>query len=294
MILEVHHSTRYEYPTPVAEAYVETRLTPPQEATQTVREHTIEIDPGASLYHYTDFLQNKTGFFSIPHRHESLSISNRLVVETHAAPPPAASMKCPVQEARQIIQSMLPDVYPFLQMTAAVQGHPKSLAWGRRWFRPSTPLGPALLKINSEVHKQLRYKQGSTTIYTPIEKIWKQRSGVCQDFSHLLLSILRMAGLPARYVCGYIDPLPIEADQMSGAKKESLVGALATHAWVEVFLPGKFWLPLDPTNDCLADSRYVAVARGRDFYEAAPVRGTFKGGGNQDMEVNVTVKRLRS
>jgi transglutaminase-like putative cysteine protease len=97
-----------------------------------------------------------------------------------------------------------------------------------------------------------------------------------------MLSVLRTAGLPARYVCGYIET--------DGPGK--LVGSIATHAWVEVMLPGLQWVAIDPTNDQWCGERHITVALGRDFEDASPVRGTFKGSGTQSMKVRVTMKRL--
>jgi transglutaminase-like putative cysteine protease len=120
---------------------------------------------------------------------------------------------------------------------------------------------------------------------TPLAEVWKTRCGVCQDFAHIMLSVLRTSGLPARYVCGYI-----ETDPPEGAAR--LVGAVATHAWVEVLVPGMEWVALDPTNNQWCGERHVAVSFGRDFADAAPLRGTFKGSGGQEMSVKVVMKRI--
>ncbi|RYY91509.1 MAG: transglutaminase family protein, partial [Chitinophagaceae bacterium] len=123
---------------------------------------------------------------------------------------------------------------------------------------------------------------------TPLPLVWKHRKGVCQDFAHVALSILRTAGLPARYVCGYIEAAPPRKTE-SGKK---LIGAAATHAWVEVLVPGMEWVALDPTNRKMLDERYVTVSFGRDARDAAPLRGTFKGSGGQKMSAKVLMERL--
>ncbi|MBV9128080.1 MAG: transglutaminase family protein [Verrucomicrobia bacterium] len=135
-----------------------------------------------------------------------------------------------------------------------------------------------------------------TSNSTPLHEIWKNKKGVCQDFAHIMLSVLRTAGLPARYVCGYIEavaPPSASADnELPGrGSSRTLVGAIATHAWVEVMVPGMTWVALDPTNDQWCGERHVTVARGRDFRDTTPVRGTFKGSGKQNMKVKVFMRR---
>ena len=124
--------------------------------------------------------------------------------------------------------------------------------------------------------------------------MWEQKKGVCQDFTHVMLSVLRTAGLPARYVCGYIEavaPPSASAANPIGRAGRTLVGAIATHAWVEVLVPGMEWVALDPTNKQWCGERHITVSRGRDFRDATPVRGTFKGTGKQNMKVKVFVRR---
>jgi transglutaminase-like putative cysteine protease len=142
----------------------------------------------------------------------------------------------------------------------------------------------ALGALNGAIHRGFRYVPGSTENWTPLARIWKARSGVCQDFAHLMISVLRTSGLPARYVCGYI-----ETDPPKGGRR--LVGSVATHAWVEVLVPGMEWVALDPTNDQWCGERHVAVSFGRDFADATPLRGMFKGSGGQQMTVKVVMKR---
>ncbi|MEM8866765.1 MAG: transglutaminase family protein, partial [Verrucomicrobiota bacterium] len=117
------------------------------------------------------------------------------------------------------------------------------------------------------------------------KEIVATRRGVCQDFAHLMLAILRSNGIPARYVSGYIEPFdPTKADS-------KLIGAAASHAWVEVYLPGGFWWGLDPTNNQQAGERHVILAMGRDYQDVTPMRGTYKGATDQQLNVMVSLKR---
>ena len=128
------------------------------------------------------------------------------------------------------------------------------------------------------IFKQFEYKKGITTVESTIDEVWKLRSGVCQDFAHILLVMLRLRNIPARYVSGYICP-----------KKNGMRGEGATHAWVEAFIPFYGWLGLDPTNNCLVNEAHVRLAVGKNFTDCSPVRGTYSGTSNHTLEVNVTV-----
>lgn len=284
MRFEILHTTDYRYEEPASEAYIEARLTPPSRATQRILAHELLFDPSAPASSYTDYFGNPTSFYSMVKRHEHLTVTNRLTVET--APPvlPADSLDLAVGEARQIFSSVTTDVFDYLRASPAVPMGGEAADWARRWLRSDAPLRDALDALNRAIHRGFRYVAGSTENWTPLAKIWKTRAGVCQDFAHAMISTLRTAGLPARYVCGYI-----ETDAPKGGRR--LVGASATHAWVEVLVPGMAWVALDPTNDQWCGERHVAVSFGRDFSDATPLRGTFKGSVGQKMTVKVSMKR---
>jgi transglutaminase-like putative cysteine protease len=289
MEFEIRHRTTYAYPSPAAEAYVEARLTPPQRSTQSILEHRLAITPATRTSRYPDHFGNTVDFFSLPFRHEELAIENHLIVRTVPPDPPADGLALPIQEVRQIFNSSLTDVFELLQPTPLVDLGGEAFQWARRWLPSATPLGEALDRLNAAIHETFQYASGSTDASTPLDTVWKQRRGVCQDFAHVALSILRTAGLPSRYVCGYIET--DAARDASGSTARRLVGATATHAWVEVLVPGQSWLALDPTNRQRVDDRYVAVSFGRDARDASPVRGTFKGIGGQKLSVAIQVRR---
>ena len=163
-----------------------------------------------------------------------------------------------------------------------------AIQWSRRYLRGDVTLRDGLTALNDAIHDSFDYIKGVTENSTELAVIWKHRKGVCQDFVHIALSVLRTAGLPARYVCGYIEAV---APRNEPGKKR-LVGAYATHAWVEVLVPGMLWVALDPTNRQWCNERYVAVSYGRDASDAAPLRGTFKGSGGQKLSAKVLMTRL--
>ena len=224
-------------------------------------------------------------------------MTNRFLMRTHPLVPPEESLAVSVDEARQIFASArmasAPErTWDYRQHTDAAEIRPEARQWARRFLGGGRALGPGLLALNHALYRHFSYASGSTEIGTSLRHVWRTRRGVCQDFAHVLLSIVRAAGLPARYVCGYIetDPPPLVPD--GPPRRRALVGAAATHAWVEVLLPGLHWWGLDPTNDKPCDDRHLAVSYGRDYADAAPIRGTFKGGGKQGLRVSVRVRRL--
>ncbi len=286
MIFEILHRTDYRYSLPASEAYLEMRLTPPSTAAQIILDHHLEIVPASELSDYLDHFGNRTSFYSMTLRHEKLVISNKLKVRTQPLAKPENLLAVPVADYRQLLRSLLPDVYEYLQPTAAVPVGGVAREWALQWLRGERPLGEALSGLNEAIFRGFRYEPGTTTNETPLEQVWKERRGVCQDFAHVMLSVLRTGGIPCRYVCGYIETHP----PVEGGK--ALVGSVATHAWVEALLPGGSWIALDPTNHCYCGEQHVTVAYGRDFSEAAPVKGTFKTSGAQTMKVKVLMKRL--
>jgi len=284
MRFDILHTTDYRYEEPASEAYIEARLTPPSRPTQKILAHELLFDPDGPSSTYTDYFGNPTSFYSMVKRHERLSVTNRILTETAAPVLPDEALELTVGEARQIFSSVSTDVFDYLRASPAVPMGGEAAQWSRRWLRSDATLLEAFGALNGAIHRGFRYVAGSTENWTPLSKIWKARAGVCQDFAHIMISVLRTAGLPARYVCGYI-----ETDPPKGGGR--LVGAVATHAWVEALVPGMEWVALDPTNDQWCGERHVAVSFGRDFADATPLRGTFKGSGGQKMTVKVVMKR---
>ncbi|CAN5495157.1 transglutaminase family protein [soil metagenome] len=288
MLFEIVHRTDYRYGRNASEAYIESRLTPPTLPTQTIVSHTIDFSPNTPVSTYTDYFGNQVTFYSMTLRHERLSVVNKLTVRTHETSLPGEALRVNIAEARQLVTSKLTDVFDYLQPTAMVPTGGMSMEWARRYFPVEATLGVALEELNRAIFQKFTYKPGSTSNSTPLATVWKQKAGVCQDFSHIMLSVLRTAGIPARYVCGYIETDPV----VSADGKSTLIGATATHAWVEALVPGGYWVALDPTNDQWCGQRHVTMAYGRDFGDASPVRGTFKGSGANNMSVKVYMKRV--
>ncbi|HZJ17115.1 MAG TPA: transglutaminase family protein [Chthoniobacteraceae bacterium] len=288
MEFEITHVTTYKYGHSAGEAYGEARLTPPNLPSQRVLSHKITIEPEVQCSSYEDYYGNRVDFFSVPFRHDQLIVKNSAIVAT--APPVRveASLTLSIQEARQVLNSRLAEIFHFTQPTPVIEITRESVQWAKKYLRGSMPLGASLQALTEAIYAEFKYKSGATENTTPLAEIWRKKVGVCQDFAHIGLSILRAAGLPARYVCGYIETDP---PRNPDGTVRRLTGWIATHAWIEVLAPGMVWVALDPTNCQWVDERYVAVSFGRDYKDAAPLRGTFKGSGGQEMKVRVRMKR---
>ena len=288
MLFNIVHTTGYVYADTAMEAYLEVRLTPPARPEQDVLRHRIEFQPAAEASDYIDYFGNRTTFYSMTLRHRQLKVTNRLAVRTLPRVLPERGLALTIAEARQILKSGT-GVFDYLQPTEAIPLAGESNAWAREILRASRSLGEAIDELNKTIYREFKYRSGSTEIETPLSLIWKKREGVCQDFAHVMISVLRAARIPCRYVCGYIESEPAVS---AAPSRKRLVGSLATHAWVEVLVPGMTWVALDPTNNQWCGEQHVTIAVGRDFLDAAPVRGTFKGSASQKLKVHVSMQRI--
>jgi transglutaminase-like putative cysteine protease len=290
MLFRVIHTTDYRYGEPVAEAYLELRLKPVSRQGQIVQDHRLTIEPASRTSGYRDYFGNEVAFLSLPYRHSRLTIRSEALVKTESAAFPEESLDLAIQEARQILTGALPFVFDYLQPTDMVKIGREAVQWAKRYLSGQTTLRQGLENLNKAVYESFQYRKGATNFSTDVSFVWRDRIGVCQDFAHIMLSVLRTAGLPSRYVCGYIETASPRGEN---GEKKRLVGSVATHAWVEVLLPGQIWVALDPTNNRWCSEQHIAVSFGRDASEAAPIRGTFKGSGDQVMKVQVKVVRVK-
>jgi transglutaminase-like putative cysteine protease len=188
-------------------------------------------------------------------------------------------------------------VYDFLVASRHVTFDREVEQLARRWMDPHLGFVEAVLAANSGIFREFTYKPGATTISTPLPDVVRQRAGVCQDFAHLLIAVLRVAGVPARYVSGYIETeaqaeaarserLPGEPDDTS-----PLIGATASHGWVEFYTPNRCWVGLDPTNNQIEGERHIQIGVGRDYSDVPPLKGSFHGPQKQQLNVKVMVAR---
>ena len=285
----VDHVTRYAYTAPVSQSWQLARLTPRALPWQRLVAHSLHIEPNADERRdEADSFGNTVTHFALHGAHRVLTVRMACLVDVGVRPPGGQAANSAV--AWESVRNALRQVAPQADLEPARLCEPSSLlplsdaahAYASASFPPGRGWFDAVYHLMQRIHAEFEFEPGSTTVNTSADEVLAQRSGVCQDFAHLMLACLRSHGLPARYVSGYLltEPPP---------GRPRLVGVDATHAWVAAHAPGHGWVEFDPTNDQLADTRYITLGWGADFADVAPLRGVFFGGGEQRLHVAVTV-----
>jgi hypothetical protein len=301
--LRVRHDTVYDYDSPVELAHHLACLSPRGTPDQAVRGWTLAIDPApdgwVALPDGTDALVNErlsldpwgNGRLVFSHAlvHERLSVSSVFEAGICAAPPPNLALSPPWEQVAESLRYragvVATEAVEFTLASSFVPHEATLAAFGRRVFTPGTPVAAGALALMSLIHSEFRYETTSTTVGTRAPEALALRRGVCQDFAHVMIGACRSLGLAARYVSGYLLTQPPPG-------KPRLIGADASHAWVQVWCPGFGWLALDPTNNTQAGQDHVTLAWGRDYADVAPLRGVIRGGGASEPRVAVTVEPL--
>lgn len=284
--LEVVHETRYSYSAPVALAHHLAYLQPLDDAHQQVLLHDLVTEPGHEhLRHGHDAWGNACLWFDRALPHEQLLVRSTSRVRLQPRFAGLQPTRSPAWDdlAHGLRYVALAPFNPALEFTLPSPYVPR-LEDLRHYAQASLPAGrpvlEAALDLMHRLHADFAYRSASTQIDTPLQQAFVQRAGVCQDFAHLMAGALRMWGVPARYVSGYL------LTQAPGQATEML-GADASHAWVQVYAPGTpgvpadGWVDLDPTNDLVPSTGHVRVAVGRDFGDVTPLRGVIRGGGGR-------------
>lgn len=281
----VEHETRYAYRVPVAQSWQLAHLTPPSLPWQKVLAHELAIEPPPDERHERrDAFGNGVTHFCVHGPHPLLRVRMTCDVEISDRPAVAVAITwedvrdslCddPAQDALRAARMAEPSTLVPWSDAARAYAAP-SLAAGRDW------LG-AMHDLMRRIHRDFEFEPGATTVTTSVDEVLAQRTGVCQDFAHVMIACLRSFGLPARYVSGYLLTQPPPG-------RPRLLGADVSHAWVSAYSPRHGWLEFDPTNDQLADRRYITLACGADFADVVPLRGVILGGRGQRMSVAVSV-----
>jgi len=284
MIFNIVHTTAYEYSAPAIESFTELRVRPRQSNLQNVLRHVTEVNPRVPLEEFTDYYGNTVECLSVPFRHKCLSVTSRSTVETMPRKDALSGLDLTVSEAVRLNWPQRRLLFDYLMPSQHAPFTPELETLSKESLPSSASFAESILALNSFIYKEFTYMPGVTDVRTPIAEVLRTRQGVCQDFAHLMIALVRCAGLPARYVSGYIETnSPGDADALSGAT--------ASHAWVEVYLPSGLWLGIDPTNEILEGERHVQIGVGRDYHDVSPLRGVFKGPERQELSVAVTVSR---
>ncbi|HKY58041.1 MAG TPA: transglutaminase family protein [Aeromicrobium sp.] len=276
MQLRVRHTTGYRYPEGAIASFNEARMTPMTTADQVVLRSRIEVTPTPWTTEYRDYWGSVVTAFEVHEPHDELLVVANSTVQTSGA---------------RVVEQLVP-----WEALDAVRDRYVEFLTISRWVAPPDDLLAELQPAREHaatpsayahavcdfVNDRLSYVEGATQVTSAGAEAWGARSGVCQDFAHITLGVLRTAGIPARYVSGYLHP---NQDAVIG---EEVAGE--SHAWIEWW--DGAWIGFDPTNDRAAGAHHVVVARGRDYDDVPPLRGIYSTRGDSELFVNVTVTRL--
>lgn len=288
MLYKVHHRTCYGYSEPVMLSHNLAHLRPVSDERQKLRSFSLVIRPDPrGISGHMDSFGNHVHFVQVQegHREFVVDCESELEVLTPRWPDPATT---PPWESialgigyrpsgQEALVAGFRHASPFVPILEPC----RELALAS--FLPGRPVLEAALDLTRRIPKEFQYSPHSTSVTTPVAEVLRTRRGVCQDFAHLMLSSLRSLGLPARYVSGYLETAPPPG-------KARLVGADASHAWVQLWVPGSGWVDLDPTNGLAPQDRHIRLAVGRDFGDVSPLKGLLLGGGTQAVQVSVDVE----
>ncbi|WP_203567883.1 transglutaminase family protein [Aestuariimicrobium ganziense] len=288
----VHHLTEYSYEEDVTMSFGRAMLRPRDTPQQRVDQHEVAISPEPDVLEESrDAFGNYSHYVEISNPHTTLAVTKTSTIDVEWPLPDLGALNAwTVAEAAAAICAD-PAIDPFERAAFQLPSRIVTLGETERGFAEellpsSMPLGEAIETAYRRIYAEFTYTKGVTSISTTLPEVIAAREGVCQDFAHLAVASFRAVGIPARYVSGYI-----ETSAPAGQVK--LEGSDASHAWASVMVPGGGWVDLDPTNDHLADSRYLVTAWGRDFRDVSPLKGiVFTDGGSSKLRVAVTVKRL--
>jgi transglutaminase-like putative cysteine protease len=277
--LQVVHTTRVSYSAPVRASFNEARMTPLTIPAQITLESRVTAGQGVPVWTYCDYWGTFVSVFDITEPHESLVVRAEATVETGQGLNDAAPAGLPWPDLRA--QTASGRLLEFLMPTPLTAVTPDVAAAVVDAVGGADP-GEAATEIASRVRSQVSYMAGATGVRTNAQEAWDQGQGVCQDMAHLTVALLREAGLPARYVSGYLHADP------SAEPGQTAVGE--SHAWVEYWAGS--WLPCDPTSGAPVAERHVVVARGRDYLDIPPLKGIYHGAPTSALDVTVEVTRL--
>jgi transglutaminase-like putative cysteine protease len=275
-VFNIHHITKYEYDRPVKESVNEIRIYPIAGKEQEILYHEVNITDDPDILMIKDYWGNGTGMFNLMTSHKELVIESKVIVRTLGATALAINNSPGLNELKNETKNNL----ALLELAKAREVELKEQINNliTEFYATGMSVFDIVGKCGSYVYNNFKYIKGITNIETTTKEILELRSGVCQDFAHVMLEILRNLDIPSRYISGYICP-----------NKNGMRGEGATHAWIEAWIPGYGWLGYDPTNNVWVTSNHVKLAVGRNFNDCSPVKGTFKGPARQSLSVYVSV-----
>lgn len=274
-VFNIHHITKYEYDRPVKESVNEVRIYPFKCSEQETLYQEINITHNPEILLIADYWGNRAGMFNLMPSHKELVIESKLIVRTLGQEEVILS-----EGSWELLKMDAANNLNLLELSQIreLELRGEIIAVRKNFYQPTFTIAETVQKCSEFIFTSFKYIKGITNIETTVAEILQHRSGVCQDFAHVMLELLRSIGIPSRYVSGYICP-----------NKNGLRGEGATHAWIEAWIPGRGWTGIDPTNNVWVSNHHVKLAVGRNFNDCSPVKGTFKGPARQSLSVFVSV-----
>jgi transglutaminase-like putative cysteine protease len=281
------HTTRVEYTADVTQGVMDVRLGPMSDADQRCDRFALEVGPAGAVRRYLDGFGNIAHIVTVAKPHRTIEIVARSEVETLLEDPFAE----PARRPAPLAPGELAD---YLSPSALIPPHPML----RELAAPHRPADPdatfeVVRELSSLVHRTFTYRRYVTSVTTAVDEALALRTGVCQDFAHVLVGLCRSIDIPARYVSGYT--VPNGADDLARGRESAgrnRPDPEASHAWMEAYTPTHGWRGFDPTNDLVASAAHVKMAIGRDYADVPPTRGTFRGGAEERLTVLVQARSV--
>lgn len=275
--LRIVHTTGYAYQSAVTASYNEARLTPRSNTRQNVILNRVETIPATRSYRYVDYWGTAVTAFDLHAPHTDLTVTSSSVVETERPEPPATGVGWNDLRSEAVIDRF----DELLRPTKHTPANKRVASVAKKIAKSHEP-AEAVVAASHWVRSELEYLPGTTSVHSSGLDALNEGKGVCQDFVHLSLMLLRHMGIPAHYVSGYLHP-----------KRNAVVGDTVdgrSHAWIQAWTGG--WWSYDPTNETEISEQYVSVGAGRDYTDVPPLKGIYSGQGATDLDVVVEVTRL--
>jgi transglutaminase-like putative cysteine protease len=287
---KVTHRTRYTCHDPVSVGHNEAWLEFRPVEHQQVESFTLVITPDPSVRtRRLDAFRNPVQMFSFNEGYQLLDVTATTLVSIRPREVSAAARLRTTQECLAMLRNPREpgrnEALEFRFASPRIHWTPEIHDYALKSLEADRPLLQSVMELTARVHRDFVYDSRATTVNTSVTDVFRLKRGVCQDFAHLQIAMLRAAGIPCRYVSGYLRTIPPPG-------QPRLVGADASHAWLSVYLGGGEWVDLDPTNNQLCAQDHITLAWGRDYGDVPPLTGVFMGGGQHQLTVSVDVQPL--
>ena len=284
----IRHETEYRYSQPVTIHHGLLHLRPREAQSQHCVEARLDLSPKpASMVERTDYFGNPLTCYSVHQPHNTMLIALNAVIDVNGDEPLIDGVSQPWERVRDDLRSDRGeaglDAYQYTFDSGLSAGNEALRPYVLKSFSPGKPIFESARDLTQRIHREFKFDPTTTNVTTPVMQVFEQRSGVCQDFAHLMIACLRTLGLPVRYVSGYLRTEPPPG-------QPRLEGVDASHAWASVYSPDRGWADFDPTNNKVVGPDHVTVAWGRDYDDVAPVKGLILGGGTHELSVRVDVR----